>query len=163
MNRALLAGLALAIVASTAQADQSRRPKPNGLVTFKVSTQNATRLRFTNDRVVEIITDSSAFERRNDETSGDVYFRLIEGAEASVERGYVITEKGITIRYQMTPVRQPVEDVVIEVRGLPEAANTSTPSLSTSNNSRLVPGGSGYKNGLIQAVREVIKIGRAHV
>lgn len=154
----LVAGLAL-ITAGSAIADQNFRPQPNGSVAFRVSTGSTTRVRFVNDRIAEIITDSTAFETRNDENSGDLYFRAIEGAETSVERGYFITEKGVTVRFQMTPVSRPVEDVVIAVRGAPQPQENAAGAAASRqvSRSRVIAGGNGYKNGLINTVRSVVQ------
>ncbi len=159
LNKLFLA-LTIALSSATgAVADQNFRPRPNEAVAFRVSTGSTTRVRFVNDRIAEIITDSTAFETRNDENSGDLYFRAIEGAETAVERGYFITEKGVTVRFQMTPVNRPVEDVVIAVRGAPqtqESAEGASASRSVSQD-RVIAGGSGYKNGLIGTVRSVVR------
>lgn len=158
LRTALLGGLILAFCTSASFADQTFKRKENGKIAFKVSEQNVTRLRFKNDRVVEIITDESSFEHKNDETSGDIFFRKIEGADASVERGFLITEKGVTISYQMTPVKKPVADIVVEVTGLEQktrsASVTSRAVLGTAG--RGIPAASGYKGGLINVMREVI-------
>jgi len=157
LNKALLVTLALGL-ASPAFADQSYTIKPNGKISFKVSTTSVTRVRFIGDRVQEIVSGGDAFEHKNNADSGDVFFKRVEGAKAQVEEGYFITEKGVTVRFKMVPSRKSVEDVVITVTGSVENASgaTSERAVSSRLSSRSVAGANGYKSQLIEIVKTVI-------
>ncbi len=157
MNRFTISLLLAALAATSAQAEQKFKTRENGKVAFRVSENDVTRLRFVGDRVVEIITDETAFEHKNDENSGDLFFRKIEGAEAKVERGFLITEKGVTLSFQMTPVNKPTDDIVIDVVGRKtKASKTSVGDRAVISPARSVPQASGYKGSLINVIRDVV-------
>ena len=157
LNKALLISIALGL-ATPVLADQSYTLKPNGKITFKVSTTSVTRVRFISDRVQEIVSGGDAFEHKNNPNSGDVFLKLVEGVDAKSEEGYFITEKGVTIRFKMVPTKRPVDDVVINVKGSVENESTAVHNRAVSSraSSRGVAGASGYKSGLIEVVKSVI-------
>ena len=157
LNKAFLISVILGL-STPVFADQNYTIKPNGKITFKVSTSSVTRVRFASDRVLELVSSGDAFEHKNNANSGDVFLKLAEGADAQVEEGYFITEKGVTIRFKMVPTKRSVEDVVIKVKGSVENDNStvSNRAVSSRTSSRGLAGASGYKSGLIEIVKSVI-------
>lgn len=98
---------------------QERSVEVNGTVEFYVSLTDVTRLSIAEGRIRRIITDSSAFEMTNDETTGDVFFRFVGTDPSKVvnETGYIVTEKGDTVGYILVPAARVVEPIIVVVKG----------------------------------------------
>jgi len=116
---AWLGAVTLMVLVSTPLfAAQDVSSRPDGRVTFKVSTKGITRVSVEGDRIRRIVNDGSAFDMTNDENTGDV-FLVYKGPEADVgeETGYIVTESGVTLGYKMSPTDADVEPVIITVVG----------------------------------------------
>ena len=117
-------GVFLVVSASIADAAQNRSASPDDTVSFSVSSTNVTRISIKGDRIRRIVNDDSAFEMMNDEETGDVFLRAV-GPAAKPERGFLVTESGITIGYSFKVVAKAVEPVIIEVKGRDTAPDTT--------------------------------------
>ena len=95
---------------------QDRTVDPDGTITFLASTEGVTRISVRGDRIRRIINDTTQFEMVNDESTGDVFMRFL-GDVARRETGFIVTEAGVTIGYELRPTDRPVDPVLITVAG----------------------------------------------
>ena len=137
----------LALAASIADAAQNRTASPDDTVSFSVSSTNVTRISVKGDRIRRIVNDESAFEMMNDEETGDVFLRAV-GPAAKPERGFLVTESGITIGYSFKVVAKAVEPVIIEVKGRDTAPDTT-------HNAEV--GGVGFSDDVANWAAEIIR------
>jgi len=150
----LLAFIILISMSVAGNATQNIKTEADGYVTFYAATSGVTRVSVAGDRIRRIVNQDTQFEMVNDDETGDVFFRYV-GEDLAVETGYIITEKGITISFQMTP-RSGVssQTVILTVKGGPEVSEQSRFEVS---------GGSGdsHASSLTAFVRKIIleKIG----
>ena len=114
----------LVVSASTVDAAQNRSASPDDTVSFSVSSTNVTRISIKGDRIRRIVNDESAFEMMNDEETGDIFLRAV-GPATEGERGFLVTESGITIGYSFKVVAQAVEPVINDVKARETAPETS--------------------------------------
>lgn len=131
--RFLLAFIILIITSVAGYGAQNIKTKADGYVTFYAATSGVTRVSVTGDRIRRIVNQETQFEMVNDEETGDVFFRYV-GENLVQETGYIITEKGITISFQMTP-REGVssQTVILNVKGGPEETEDSRFEVSGGN------------------------------
>ncbi|OUS06293.1 hypothetical protein A9Q96_09970 [Rhodobacterales bacterium 52_120_T64] len=150
----LLAFIILISTSVVGNASQNINTEADGYVTFYAATSGVTRVSVAGDRIRRIVNQDTQFEMVNDDETGDVFFRYI-GENLTVETGYIITEQGITISFQMTPREGvPSQTVILTVKGGPEVSEESRFEVS---------GGSGdsHASSLTAFVRKIIleKIG----
>jgi hypothetical protein len=165
MNKhALCAGMLALSLAFPAFAEQSLSTRPNGTVKISGSASEVTRISVAGDRIRRIIKDQSNFQEMNDESTGDVFLRY-GGAQDKLapETGYIITERGITISYELTPkANLGAETVVITVNGVSDspaatrAAGSAAPKAAPVFELAGAEGGGGYSSGLVALTRSVI-------
>ncbi|MDH2328358.1 type-F conjugative transfer system secretin TraK [Cereibacter sp. SYSU M97828] len=168
MIKHVLSAAVLALTfAVPAFAQQNLTTRPNGTVKISASPTDVTRISIAGDRIRRIIKDQSQFQEMNDESTGDVFLRYGGQQDKLVpETGYIITERGITIGYELTPrVNLGAETVVIRVNGVPDSP-AATPSGNAGRSAqRSEPafelavgegGGGGYSSGLVALTRSVI-------
>lgn len=167
MMKPLLSAALLALsVASPALSDQKLTTRPNGTVRISGSATEVTRISLAGDRIRRIIKDQSQFQEMNDEATGDVFLRYGGPQDKLVpESGYIISERGITISYELTPKPNlGAETVVITVNGVPDSPAAITSSSAGGSGQRSAPafelaageGGGGYSSSLVALTRSVI-------
>lgn len=164
MKQLIATTLMVASLALPAAADQKLSVRPNGSVRIAASASDVTRISVSGDRIRRIIKDESQFQEMNDESTGDVFLRFA-GAQDKLrpETGYIITERGVTFGYELTP-RQNLgaETVIVTVNGVPESpaavaaggatAGKSAPSFELAAGE----GGGGYASTLVALTRAAI-------
>lgn len=163
MKRFALAVLVTAGLALPALAEQKLTARQNGTVRIAASSTEVTRISVVGDRVRRIIKDQSHFQEMNDETTGDVFLRYAGAHDKlSTETGYILTENGATISYELTP-RQGLgaETVVITINGVPDSPGVA-PSRSLSGGAAQAfqlaagEGGGGHSSTLVAFTRAAI-------
>lgn len=152
----LAAGLASACPGLAA--DQRFTVQEDGLVRFKASITGITRVSIVGDRVAEIVNDNetSVYQVRNDQNTGDLFLKYA-GPDGMPEKegGYLITEKGHTVAYEILPIRAGTQTALITVRSnnpQPEVADAVSTGLAETSF-----GGDGLAGQLTAATRETIK------
>lgn len=138
--------IVLLIAAADAEAAQRVTTDPDGTIRFNASTTGVTRISVAGDRIRRIVNDGSAFEMSNDEETGDVFFRS-SGEADGAETGYIVTERGVTIGYRLTPVARTVEPVLVTIRG--QAAETEEVGEFET--------GVGFSDNIASAMSEIIR------
>lgn len=116
--RILLLTLSLFVVSlSTAfGAPQSKTVKPNGTIAFTAATGGVTRISLNGtDRIKELVATDSNFEPKANGETGDVFLRFIGKGRAGPEDGFIVTERGHTINYSLTPKDTASETVLINL------------------------------------------------
>ena len=166
MKRWLLAGVAICCVVSSALAEQKLTTRPNGSVRISASAGEVTRISVTGDRIRRIIKDDSQFQEMNDEATGDIFLRYAgDQAKLAPETGYIITERGVTISYELTPKSGlGAETVIITVNGMPDLPAGNTGGGSDQSGRRSAggfelaagEGGGGYSSSLVAFTRAAI-------
>jgi len=145
----LLALTILVLTGLACNAAQNINTKPDGYITFYAATEGVTRVSIMGDRIRRIVNQDTQFEMVNDEETGDVFFRYI-GESLAVEAGYIITEKGITISFQMTPRRGVTsQTVIVNVKGGPEVSDETRFEVSGTS-------GDSHASSLTAFVRKII-------
>lgn len=127
MTKALvIAGIiALGILVGTkGDAAQTLTVEPDGTISFKASTTGVTRLSIKGDRIRRLVNTASDFEVTNDPETGDLFLRYI-GLDYfdEPETGFIVSERGVTIGYALSPVEDPVETVIITLQGVEPKAD----------------------------------------
>lgn len=147
------------LVPGSVWASQIKTVDPDGAISFFASTEGVTRISVRDDRIRRIINDASQFEMVNDESTGDVFLRFI-GEEARRETGFIVTEAGVTIGYELRPADRPVDPVLITVQGGPEQAGSAL----ASDFAPSLDGAAGSSDGVTGQMVDVLRaIGQAHV
>ena len=114
--RAFFILLAVLFTALPAAALQKFTVAPDGFVRFEAATDGITRLSVKGDRIRKIVNAETRFEMSNDSETGDVFLKHL-GGEVEPETGYIVTEKGITLSYELTPVERGSESILISIEG----------------------------------------------
>ncbi|AVX06007.1 hypothetical protein MXMO3_03504 (plasmid) [Maritalea myrionectae] len=114
MALVLVTGL-IASVSTPALASQARVVEADGSVTFYASTTSVTRISIKDGRIRSIINDTTQFEMKNDEKTGDVFLRF-SGEQAERESGFIVTEEGLTVSYTLIPKSGTVAPVILDVQ-----------------------------------------------
>lgn len=154
----LAAGLASACPSYAA--DQRFTVKEDGLVRFKASVTGITRVSVVGDRISSIVNDneSSVYQVRNDEKTGDIFLKYAGSDDMpSKEGGYLVTEKGYTVAYEILPIRSSTQTALITVRGSapePEAASGGAGGGFAETS---FGGGDGFVDQLTSATRDTIR------
>ena len=156
--------LALAVTLSglmpmTAWASQDRSVDPDGSISFLASTEGVTRISVRGDRIRRIINDSTQFEMVNDESTGDVFLRF-NGDSPRRETGFIVTEAGVTIGYELRPADRPVDPVLITI----EVPADQPGSAISSGFAPSLEGAGGASDRVTGQMVDVLRaIGQAHV
>lgn len=112
------AGLALAC---PLHADEQRfSVAEDSLVRLKASLTGITRISVVGDRIASIVNDdaTSVFQVRNDAQTGDLYLKYVGAEETPAkEGGYLVTEQGRTVAYELLPVRSETQTALITIKG----------------------------------------------
>lgn len=167
MKRMIALSLAAAMLALPALADQKLTVRPNGSVRIAASASEVTRISVSGDRIRRIVKDESQFQEMNDDSTGDVFLRFAGALDKlRPETGYIITERGVTFGYELTP-RQNLgaETVIVTVNGVPDSpaavaaaagasAGKATPSFELAAGEG--EGGGGYASTLVALTRATI-------
>lgn len=164
MKHAICAAVLAFGAVSPALAEQLLTTRPNGTVKISGSANEVTRLSVAGDRIRRIIKDQTSFQEMNDESTGDVFLRYGGAKDKLVmETGYIITERGITISYELTPKADlGAETVVITVNGVSDspaaapAAGRASSKAAPAFELAVGEGGGGYASGLVTLTRSVI-------
>lgn len=165
MKRMIVLSLAAAMAALPALAEQKLAVRPNGSVKIAASASEVTRISVSGDRIRRIVKDESQFQEMNDESTGDVFLRFAGALDKlRPETGYIITERGVTFGYELTP-RQNLgaETVIVTVNGVPDSpaavaaaggatAGKPAPTFELSAGE----GGGGYASTLVALTRAAI-------
>jgi len=114
--RSLLLTLLFLCSATEAIALQKFTVTPDGFVRFEAATDGITRLSIKGDRIRKIVNAETRFEMSNDSETGDVFLKHL-GGEMVPETGYIVTEQGITLSYELTPVDRGSESILISIEG----------------------------------------------
>ena len=151
--------LILTLLATGVFAGQSYSVKPDGFIRLKVSLTGVIRISVKDDRIRRLVNDDSAFGMVNDAETGDVFLRFQGEESFGAETGFIITEKGVTINYELRRSSTATESILITVKGGPSPAReaetgfvSAPPDFGTSDS---------YTGDLAQFIRSVIlkKIG----
>ncbi len=163
IQNALLATLLIfvALVDPAAAAIQKFSVNENGLVRLKASITGITRISVEGDRIASIVNDdeTSVYQVKNDENTGDLFLRYV-GPEGMPEKegGYIVTEKGLTLAYEILPIRASTQTVLIKVKGTQSSeAISSISSNSGGFAGTSIGGGDGFAGDLTNATRETIR------
>lgn len=153
----LAAGLAAACPVFAAE--QRFTVREDGLVRLKASVTGITRISVVGDRITDIVNDDevSVYQVKNDEKTGDLFLRYV-GEEGLPEKegGYLITEKGRTVAYEMLPIKASTQTVLITLKGIdPEPASAGGGDAGSFANTSF-GGGDGLSSQLTNATRETI-------
>ncbi|MEY3109544.1 MAG: TraK protein [Verrucomicrobiota bacterium] len=161
----LLFGVLLALAsASASSADQNVTTKPNGTVRITASATEVTRLSIAGDRIRRIIKDQTNFSQINDADTGDVFIRYTGPLDKLVtETGYILTERGATVGYELTPATtHGAETVIISVTGMASTGSAASGGSSTASSKAPAfelaagEGGGGYASSLVAFTRSAI-------
>ena len=108
------------IPAALAQAaEQNFSVQEDGLVRFKASVSGITRVSVVGDRIASIVNDdgTSVYQVKNDEQTGDIFLRYVGPSEMpDKEGGYIVTEKGYTVAYEVLPIRSSTQTALIKIK-----------------------------------------------
>ncbi|NPD15030.1 hypothetical protein HOY34_07405 [Xinfangfangia sp. D13-10-4-6] len=166
MNRSLIIAALIASLAWPALAEQKLSTRPNGSVRISASAGDVTRISVAGDRIRRIIKDESQFQEMNDEATGDIFLRYAgDQSKLAPESGYIITERGVTISYELTPKSNlGAETVIITVNGLPDLPAGTTSGSAGASGQRSAAGfelaagegGGGYASSLVAFTRATI-------
>lgn len=157
----LVATLTLGFLWDTAAqaAEQRFSVKEDGLVRMKASVTGITRVSVVGDRIASIVNDNDAsvYQVRNDDKTGDLFLRYV-GPEGLPEKegGYLVTEKGRTVAYEILPIRASTQTAIITIKPH-EAEVTASSSMGSGDFAETSFGaGDGYAAQLTAATRETI-------
>ncbi|MEM8970864.1 MAG: type-F conjugative transfer system secretin TraK [Pseudomonadota bacterium] len=164
--RILLLGSLLlvgAFVEPVAANQQKFTVNEDGLVRFKASITGITRLSVQGDRIASIVNDNDAsvYQVKNDENTGDLFLRYV-GPEGMPEKegGYLVTEKGRTIAYEVLPIRASTQTVLITLRGAqPAEVSGGGVTRASTGFAETSLGGGGITSELTEATRKTIARG----
>ncbi|WP_226554727.1 TraK domain-containing protein [Celeribacter naphthalenivorans] len=162
MNKLILVACFGVFFTSPATAEQKLSVDPNGTVKIAASVNDVTRITVLGDRIRRIIKDETSFQEMNDETTGDIFLRYAGPKDKLVpETGYIITEAGTTIGYEITPkANLDAETVVINVKGqlAPQESRTSAGGSAPTGGFELAAGeaGGGYASQLVAVAKAAI-------
>lgn len=107
-----------------AASPQNKSVKPNGTITFNAATGGVTRISIVgDDRIKELVATDSNFEPKSNPDTGDVFLRFIGKGAAGKEDGFIVTEKGYTINYSLSPKNSSSETVLVNL-SVPKPART---------------------------------------
>ncbi|WP_299155028.1 type-F conjugative transfer system secretin TraK [uncultured Tateyamaria sp.] len=164
----LLAG-SLLLMAVTASANAQRfNVESDAMVRFRASINGITRISVVGDRISSIVNDneSSVYQVRNDEQTGDLFLRYVGPDELpEKEGGYLVTESGVTVAYEILPKRSSTETILISIKGgaakAPVADDASDGRLSGDFATTSFGASDSVTGGLVDATRQTIaaKIG----
>lgn len=162
MNKLILAACLGGLFAAPALAEQRLTVDPNGMVKISASVNDVTRITVLGDRIRRIIKDETAFQEMNDETTGDIFLRYAGAKDKPApETGYIITESGTTIAYEITPkITLDAETIIIRVKGqpLPQEGGSTPSAARPSGGFELAAGeaGGGYAAQLVAVAKAAI-------
>lgn len=127
MGKILVCVLCLVCMVASAFAKQQRfNVDADAMVRFSAALNGITRISVVGDRIASIVNDNEAsvYQVRNDEQTGDLFLRYV-GPEGVPEKegGYLVTEAGVTVAYEILPKRSSTETVLISIKG--DASNAS--------------------------------------
>ncbi len=150
--------LAIAMGANSADAQQRHNVRHNGSITLEGAATEVTRISITGDRIRRIIKDESFFDEMNDEETGDVFLRYSgDLEELQTESGYILTERGATIGYQLAPRKgRGPQTIIINISGTPEPQPTATEIDDSGFEIAAGEGGGGYASALVAVTKGVI-------
>jgi len=169
LRNTLLLTACFVLLAFAAAANTQRfKVNADDLVRFRASVDGITRISVVGDRITSIVNDNetSVYQVRNDEQTGDLFLRYV-GPEGLPEKegGYIVTEAGTTIAYEIIPKRSSTETVLISINGgapgASSAADASDGRLSGDFASTSFGANDSVTGGLVDATRRTIaaKIG----
>ena len=125
MRRAValvLAGLAVAAVASPAAAIQTLDASDHAELEAAVSATGVTRVALADDRIRRVIRSPGGFDIEHDAAPGDLYLRPAEGSDPALDGMpddplpvtlFLGTERGFTYRLTLVPDARPSAQVLI--------------------------------------------------
>ena len=109
------------VLACPLKADEQRfSVAEDSLVRLKASLTGITRISVVGDRIASIVNDdsTSVFQVRNDAQTGDLYLKYVGAEETPAkEGGYLVTEQGRTVAYELLPVRSGTQTALITIKG----------------------------------------------
>ncbi|MFC3058414.1 TraK domain-containing protein [Paenirhodobacter populi] len=165
-SRLVLTAVVATLISFPALAEQKLSVRPNGSIRISASTADVTRISVAGDRIRRIIKDDSRFQEMNDEATGDIFLRFAGALDKlEPETGYIITERGVTISYELTPKDNlGAETVIVTVNGAPDIPTAVSGSSSGGSGQRAAPsfelaageGGGGYASSLVVLARSAI-------
>ncbi|MEP2780810.1 MAG: type-F conjugative transfer system secretin TraK [Pseudoruegeria sp.] len=163
MKRYLL--IIVLILSASSSSAEVFKVKPDGKIRFIASTTGPTRISVKNNRISDVISADSQFQLHHHEATGDLFLKYVGGEERVVEVGYIVTEGGQTIGFEMSPSsRLKEQTILIELQGLPTKSEASTTSATSQSSGFEVSesGDESYAGYLTAIVREIVrdKIGR---
>ena len=154
----MVAGIML-LCANASVAEQTINTKPNATIKIDASASDVTRISVAGDRIRRIIKDQTNFQEMNDQDTGDVFLRYAgDQAKLTPESGYIITERGVTIGYKLTPSSGlGAETVIIKIAGAPTPTAAVESGAARSEGFELAASGSGgYAADLVNFTRATI-------
>lgn len=131
--------------------------REDGLVRLKASVTGITRISIVGDRITDIVNDNdvSVYQVKNDENTGDLFLRYVGELDfPDKEGGYLITEKGRTVAYEILPIKASTQTALITLKGVnpePESVAGGGGFADTS-----VGGGDALASQLTNVTRETI-------
>ena len=120
-RKSFVLAVCLVCAALSASANPQRfKVDEDAMVRFRASINGITRISVVGDRISSIVNDNetSVYQVRNDEQTGDLFLRYV-GPEGLPEKegGYLVTEGGQTLAYEILPKRSSTETVLITIKG----------------------------------------------
>ena len=149
------------ILATATYAAQTVTVLPDGTIKIAASLKGVTRVAINGDRIRRFVNDGSLFEMVNDEETGDAFLRYVGGEAFEPETGFIITEGGVTINYQIRASRTASEAVLVTIKGGPKEQKAAEAE-ETFASGVTAGAGESYDGDLATFVRRVIqeKVGR---
>lgn len=130
----------------------------DSLVRLKASVTGITRISVVGDRIASIVNDetTSVFQVRNDTRTGDLFLKYV-GAEETPgkEGGYLVTEQGRTVAYEILPTRADTQTALITIKSVHAEPDTGSESERFAEDA--VGGGDSLAAQLTAATRETIQ------
>ncbi|WP_171182244.1 type-F conjugative transfer system secretin TraK [Ruegeria sp. HKCCD8929] len=158
LKRCAVLGIAIVVAQAVAAAEQRLTVREDGLARFKVSVTGITRVSIEGDRISDIVNDNdlTVYQAKADDRTGDFFLRYVGDAKMPPkEGGYIVTEKGRTIAYEILPIRATTQTVLISLKAnqpRPEEATAAADGFADAS-----PGtGDGLTSQLTEATRQTI-------
>ena len=141
-------------------AEQRFSVKEDGLVRMRASITGITRVSVVGDRISSIVNDNDAsvYQVKNDDKTGDIFLRYV-GPEGMPEKegGYLVTEKGRTVAYEILPIRASTQTAIITIKAHEAEVTVSASGAGDGDFADTSYGaGDGYAAQLTAATRETI-------
>lgn len=156
-----ITAFAFLLATQPAEAQQRHNIRNNASLNLEAAATDVTRITITGDRIRRIVKDESFFDEMNDDITGDVFLRYSGDLDdLQTESGYILTERGATIGYQLTPRQgRGPQTIIIAISGTPEPEHAPTSADADDSGGFEMAageGGGGYAASLVALTKSAI-------